>query len=654
MACHSWCGGCFELAQYFATVRCAFELFPTDLDRRPSRLYIPPAAGIRQSSIDLTAAQNQFIQQLRPSLSSSPAFSSQRVMACACANGVVFDANLLRNSALEEGLAGWAALGACTELSAHEEEPANVPTETINDVADDYRPSGRYILAKGRACEEDGLCQAIPGGALKPRVTYRVAGWISLGDCAEAEAVVRINIRLRGDEVDAEEKCLVVEGGAVCAEKGKWTEIKGVFRLKASPMLSGAAAAAAVHVQGAPAGVDVKVMDLQVFATDRKARFKKLKKKTDKVRRRDVVLKFADAGASSAVSGASIRVMQMDTSFAFGACINPAVIQDPCFVEFFTKHFDWAVFENELKWYHTEAVQGQLTYADTDALLDFCDRYGKPVRGHCIFWAVDNMVQKWVKALDNDQLTAAVQGRLTSLLTRYAGRFPHYDVNNEMLHGSFFQDRLGDDVNAFMFKETARIDPGAALFVNDYNVEGGMDPNATPEKYIAQINALQEKGAPVGGIGLQGHVTNPAGEIICDALDKLATTDLPIWLTELDACETDVDLRADDYEVVLREAYAHPAVEGVVFWGFMQGHMWRQDACLVNSDGTVNDAGERFINLRREWTSHARGKIDSDGNFKFRGYHGSYIVQLATATGKMHKTFSVEKGDTPLVLDMDV
>jgi hypothetical protein len=71
----------------------------------------------------------------------------------------------------------------------------------------------------------------------------------------------------------------VVEGGVVCAEATKWTEIKGVFRLKGT-LPSGAAA---VHVQGAPAGVDVKVMDLQVFAVDRKARFKKLKKKTDKV-----------------------------------------------------------------------------------------------------------------------------------------------------------------------------------------------------------------------------------------------------------------------------------------------------------------------------------------------------------------------------------
>ncbi|VAH56012.1 unnamed protein product [Triticum turgidum subsp. durum] len=517
-------------------------------------------------------------------------------MACSCcAQGVVFNANVIRNSALEDGLAGWAPLGACTELSVQHEEPEKVPTETINDVEDGYRPSGRYILATGRGGEEDGLCQAIPAGALKPRVTYRVAGWIGLGDGAAGEHAVRVNIRVDGED---EECALVVEGGAVCAEAGKWTEIKGVFRLKASP-----ASGAAVHVQGAPAGVDVKVMDLQVFATDRKARFKKLRKKTDKVRKRDVVLKFAGAGASSAVSGASIRVMQMDTSFAFGACINPAVIQEPAFVDYFTKHFDWA---------------------------------------------------KWVKDLPTDQLTAAVQGRLTSLLTRYAGRFPHYDVNNEMLHGTFFQDRLGDDVNAFMFKETARLDPGAALFVNDYNVEGGGDPNATPEKYIAQVNALMEKGAPVGGIGLQGHVTNPAGEIICDALDKLATTDLPVWLTELDVCESDVCLRAEDLEVVLREAYAHPAVEGVVLWGFMQGHMWRQDACLVNSDGTINDAGQRFINLRQEWTSHARGKIDSDGNFKFRGYHGSYVVQLATATGKMHKAFSVDKGDTPLVLDMDV
>nr|ACF83995.1 unknown [Zea mays] len=499
---------------------------------------------------------------------------------------VVFGVNLLESGAPEDDglVAGWAAVGPCTALSARDEEPAKVPTETINDVADGYRPSGRYVLASGRAGEADGLRRALKRAALRPRVTYRVAGWVGLGDGDGDEGArhaVRVSLRVDGG-------CVVVDGGAVvCAEPGRWTEIKGAFRLKESPR------DAEVYVHGAPAGVDVKVMDLQVFATDRRARFRKLRKKTDKVRKRDVVLNFGSA--ASGISGASIRVMQMDSSFPFGTCINTNVIQNPGFVDFFAKHFDWAVFENELKWYHTEAQQGQLNYSDSDALLDFCDRYGKPVRGHCIFWAVANTVQQWVKNLDDDQLASAVRARLQSLLTRYAGRFPHYDVNNEMLHGSYYQDRLGDDINAFMFREAARLDPGATLFVNDYNVEGGSDPNATPEKYIEQISALQQKGAAVGGIGLQGHVTNPVGEIICDALDKLATTDLPVWLTELDVSESDVDLRAEDLEVVLREAYAHPAVEGVIFWGCMQGHMWRQDACLIDADGNVNDAGERSV-----------------------------------------------------------
>lgn len=82
---------------------------------------------------------------------------------------------------------------------------------------------------------------------------------------------MRVNLRL-----DDDDEC-VVEGGAVCAQAGRWTEIKGAFRLKASPC------GATVFVQGAPDGVDVKVMDLQIFATDRRARFRKLRKKTDKV-----------------------------------------------------------------------------------------------------------------------------------------------------------------------------------------------------------------------------------------------------------------------------------------------------------------------------------------------------------------------------------
>ncbi|WVZ69962.1 hypothetical protein U9M48_018674 [Paspalum notatum var. saurae] len=558
---------------------------------------------------------------------------------------VVFDANA----------AGWAPSGARTALSLqHEDQPARLPTSAA---AHAHAPSGRYVLAAGRADEEDGLCQAIAPGALKPRVTYRVAGWVSVAPSpssppsSEGSHPVRVSVRVDGGRRG------VVDAGAACAEPGgAWAELKGAFRLRESPR------SAAVYVHGAPAGVDVKVMDLRIVATDRKARFSYLKDKTDKVRKRDVVLKFGGNSSNGAAvsSGAPVRVVQLDNSFPIGSCINGGVIQDPAFVDFFTNHFDWAVFENELKWYWTEANRGQLNYADADRLLDFCDRAGKPVRGHCIFWAVDAEVQQWIKDIADedgaDQLMAAVQARIRGLLDRYRGRFPHYDVNNEMLHGRFFRDRLGDGVAAMMFREAARLDPAAALFVNDYNVECGGDPSATPEKYVELVRDLQRGGAQVGGIGLQGHFTNPVGEVVCDAMDKLsAATGLPIWITELDVSEPDEALRADDLEVVLREAYAHPAVQGIVFWGFMEGHMWRQDAALVGADGAVNGAGRRFLDLRREWTTDARGRLDGDGQFKFRGFHGTYVAQVTTATGaKMLKAFTVDQGDNALVLDIEI
>ncbi|KAJ1282740.1 hypothetical protein BS78_03G074700 [Paspalum vaginatum] len=560
----------------------------------------------------------------------------------------------------EDALACWAPSGACT-LSAHAEEDPAAPDALpppLSAAADDSdealrqrRPSGRYVVAARRASERDGLCRAI-SRAPRPKVTYRVAGWVGVvGAGVEGEHAVRVDVRVGGGQR--------VGGGVAVVEAGKWGQIKGSFRVDdddgGEPVRG-----AEVYVHGPPAGVDLRVMDLQVCAVSKIPRLRHLRKKADKVRKRDVVLKVSrrtadeEEDATASVAGAHIQVIQVQNSFPIGSCITKAGMQNPEYVDFFTKHFDWAVLENELKWYYTEAVQGQVSYADADELIAFCDRHKKPVRGHCIFWAVENAVQQWVRALNADQLRAALEARLRGLVSRYSGRFPHYEVNNEMLHGAFFKQRLGDDIDAHMFRETAAIDPAPALFVNDYNVESANDPNATPEKYVALVTDLQKRGAPVGGIGVQGHVTHPVGDIICDALDKLAVTGLPIWITELDVSAADEAVRADDLEIVLREAFAHPAVEGVMLWGFMQGHMWRSHGQLVNADGSYSQAGNMFAGLRREWMSHARGKVDSNGSFKFRGFHGTYQVLLTTAAGEVKKqTFDVSKGDAPLVLDMN-
>ncbi|KAL6609635.1 hypothetical protein ACP70R_039604 [Stipagrostis hirtigluma subsp. patula] len=254
-----------------------------------------------------------------------------------------------------------------------------------------------------------------------------------------------------------------LNGGQVLARDEHWYEVGGTFRVEAKP-----ASRVMVYVQGPDAGVELMVAGLQVFPVDRKARVKRLRKLTDKVRKRDVVVKLtgADGAAVKAADDVDVRVPQASNSFPLGACIMHTNMDNKDFVDFFTKNFNWAVFGNELKWYWTEPQCGQLNYGV--ALLRLCSDHGMCLCGHCIFWEVDNMVQQWVKTLPADELSAAVKSRITDLLTRCKGKFKHYDVNNEMLHGSFYQDKLGKDGRAAMFKTAAELDPDALLFVNDY------------------------------------------------------------------------------------------------------------------------------------------------------------------------------------------
>lgn len=79
---------------------------------------------------------------------------------------------------------------------------------------------------------------------------------------------------------------------------------------------------------------------------------------------------------------------------------------------------------------------------------------------------------------------AAIDERVESVVRRYRGEFLHYDVNNEMLHGGYFEDTYGVGAVVRMFQKAHLEDPQALLFLNDYNAEDGMCSRyATPTAF---------------------------------------------------------------------------------------------------------------------------------------------------------------------------
>lgn len=128
--------------------------------------------------------------------------------------------------------------------------------------------SGRYILVTKRTQTWMGPAQMI-GDKLKLFLTYQVSAWVRIG--AGATGPQNVNIALGVDNQ-------WVNGGQVEASDNRWHEIGGSFRIEKQP------SKVMVYVQGPAPGVDLMVAGVQIFPVDRQARFKYLKRQTDKVK----------------------------------------------------------------------------------------------------------------------------------------------------------------------------------------------------------------------------------------------------------------------------------------------------------------------------------------------------------------------------------
>jgi GH35 family endo-1,4-beta-xylanase len=331
----------------------------------------------------------------------------------------------------------------------------------------------------------------------------------------------------------------------------------------------------------------------------------------EKLRKGDfsIYVRHAD---SSAVEGATVDYRLKHHEFLFGTAIAHRPFSDDgeygnVYRQFILDNFSGLVCENEMKWYYAEEFRGELNYGPGDALLRFAEDNDLKMRGHCLFWAKPKYNEDWMQALSNEELRDAMEGRLESAVTRYAGRLAAWDVNNEMLDGSFFRDKFGDEIAAWMFKEAARLDPDVELFVNEYGILGV--PEKT-ERYIELIKSLQSEGAPVHGIGIQSHdsdrlTADPNAKAIDDGrsegflkepltpeaflgtLDRFwSETKLPVHLTEISSRTPDADNRGETLDMLFRLGFSHESVEAILLWGFAEGAHWMgQDAVLMTSDG---------------------------------------------------------------------
>ncbi|XP_045202160.2 anti-sigma-I factor RsgI6-like [Mercenaria mercenaria] len=509
-----------------------------------------------------------------------------------------------------------------------------------------YHYSGWHsVMVSNRRHNSNGLAQNVvvtPGSSYNFTVYIRLLNLEHGSMYQTAEAVLSCS-------VNHGHKIYMKFGHDPYVRENTWTLIGGIHKIPP--------AAHSCHVYIQVFGVTVNYLvdhtSLQVVEENANWRTE-ANARIDQIRKSDISVTLSSASQNEKYQ---VELIQNTHEFAFGSAIGAKQIVDPNYRKYaqaFYDNFEWAVLENALKWKQMEHTKGHINYDTAMNALHALNGNGTKVRGHNIFWGVARHIQNWVTSLSRQELLNEIDVRTKGVVGHTIGLVEHWDVNNENIHGDWYEKATGNpNVTMQMFRDAHAVDPNVKLFLNDFGVM---------EKYAAvplrhQAERFKQAGVPIYGIGVQSHIKDTNLDIgqLKGSLDMVAAAGLPIWITELSLASHDVHSRASALTDILTLYFSHPAIEGVLFWGFWDGKIFSPEVALFEGpDVTPNEAGRAYQTLfKTTWRTHVTRDVNGDGTFTVRGFKGEYTVKVSH-NGRELKRETFKLGSAKQTININV
>ena len=348
--------------------------------------------------------------------------------------------------------------------------------------------------------------------------------------------------------------------------------------------------------------------------------------RVDKYRKNDFSLK--------AKTGDSARIELVRHEFPFGTALALNVKQDSVekwYRAIAAEYFWHGVSESAFKWFVYEPQKGNIKKTEMQEYIKFAEDNGWDLRGHTLVWAHSSGVKHWSAQGSCEDFERNLKERIERDLKEYKGIITEYDVWNEPIHQPYFFDKCGWQLLDSAYVWAHRADPAAKLYINEYDVVAASET----ERYYAIIKGMLDRSVPVHGIGVQSHFSdhfvNPS--MIKGRFDKLASLGLPIKVTELDfgygTMVMSEEEQAKRYKTFLTTAFSHPAVNGILLWGFWDKRHWITSGGIIASDGRAKPAADTIYKLWHEiWTTKDTLAANKSGRVNFRGFPGRYKLTI--------------------------
>lgn len=275
----------------------------------------------------------------------------------------------------------------------------------------------------------------------------------------------------------------------------------------------------------------------------------------------------------------------------------------------FSDYWNQLTLENNGKWGNVERSRNNMDWSAISAAYNYTRQKGFPYKQHAFVWGTQE--PGWIGGLSAADQKKEVEQWIKS----YGEKFPQtemIDVVNEPLNKPpSFKNALGGsgatgwDWVIWAFETARKYCPDSKLLINEFEVEYDAKLAAN---YLKIIMLLKERNL-IDGIGIQCHTNEiqrdkPTVQAIREALDTLASSGLPIYVSELDL-KGDDNTQLADYQRLFPVFWEHPAVKGVTLWGYAPP-TWISGTELI-SNGRERPA----LKWLREYVAEHKGSVSA-------------------------------------------
>jgi GH35 family endo-1,4-beta-xylanase len=359
----------------------------------------------------------------------------------------------------------------------------------------------------------------------------------------------------------------------------------------------------------------------------------------EKHRKADVTVQVSDKKGRP-LTNAEVELHMTAHTFAFGSATNfTALLKEDAdgeqYRKTFLENFNKTTTETGFRWQNWFRGSDKAIASRKAQLMQSLQWYQQhhiPVRGHYLMWGPLEPRFQPEHLLDKPvELRQALFAHMSDKTNWSKGLVAEWDAINHIIGwGTTYADLCGKEIYVEAMKRGRELCPGQPLWVN----EGQVLPSGSRiVSYKEIVQYLVEAGAAPDGIGFMAHfressLTPPAR--VYEVLDEFAQIVPALQLTEFDVeAGDDFELQGDYFRDILLTAFSHPAMKGIINWGFWEGMHWRPQAALWSENWQIKPAGEAWRKyVYGEWWSRESTQTNSNGTAEARVFNGKYQLTV--------------------------